>query len=49
MDVIYSHCAGLDVHKRTVVACLLSVTDQGRKVKAYLFTGFWSDSCMSNR
>ena len=23
MDVVYSHCAGLDVHKRTVVACVL--------------------------
>jgi transposase len=34
MDVIYSHCAGLDVHKQTVVACLLSVSDNGRKVKA---------------
>ena len=34
MDVIYSHCAGLDVHKRTVVACRLSVADNGRKVKA---------------
>lgn len=34
MDVIYSHCAGLDVHKRTVVACLLSVSDNVRKVKA---------------
>ncbi len=34
MEVIYSHCAGLDVHKRTVVACRLSVSDNGRKTKA---------------
>src|SRR5215210_2788302 len=24
MEVLYSHCAGLDVHKRTVVACRLT-------------------------
>ncbi len=24
MDVLYTHCAGLDVHKRTVVACCLT-------------------------
>lgn len=34
MDVIYAHCAGLDVHKRTVVACQLSVSETGRKTKA---------------
>jgi hypothetical protein len=22
MQVVYQHCAGLDVHKKTVVACL---------------------------
>lgn len=30
---MYSHCAGLDVHKKTVVTCRLSVDGQGRKVK----------------
>ncbi len=34
MDVIYRCCAGLDVHKQTVVACLLRVADNGRKTKA---------------
>jgi hypothetical protein len=24
MDVIYSRCCGLDIHKKTVVACLLT-------------------------
>ncbi len=24
MEVVYSYCAGLDVHKRTVVACVLT-------------------------
>lgn len=23
MDVVYSHCCGLDIHKKTVVACLI--------------------------
>ena len=33
MEVLYSHCAGLDVHKKTVVACRLSVDGKGHKVK----------------
>ena len=24
MDVVYSHCCGLDIHKRTIMACLLT-------------------------
>ena len=27
MDVIYSCCCGLDVHKKTVVACLITSTE----------------------
>lgn len=27
MEVLYPHCAGLDVHKDTVVACVRHVTD----------------------
>lgn len=33
MEVTYSHCAGLDVHKRTVVACRLSINPKGHRVK----------------
>ena len=29
MQVLYTHCAGLDVHKRTVVACCLTPDPQG--------------------
>jgi transposase len=29
MQVLYTHCAGLDVHKKVVVACLLSPNPQG--------------------
>jgi transposase len=31
MDVIYTHCAGLDVHKKTVVACCMTPGPQGEK------------------
>jgi hypothetical protein len=27
MEILYPHCAGLDVHKDTVVACARHVTD----------------------
>ncbi len=29
MDVLYTHCAGLDVHKKSVVACVLTPTAAG--------------------
>ncbi len=29
MQILYTHCAGLDVHKRTVVACCLTPDAQG--------------------
>jgi transposase len=31
MDVVYSHCAGLDVHKKTVVACCITPGPKGEK------------------
>lgn len=33
MEVTYPNCAGLDVHKKTVVACCLSQSDLGKLVK----------------
>src|SRR5690242_4791081 len=33
MDVLYTHCAGLDVHKKTIVACLLTPGSRGRSAK----------------
>ncbi len=30
MDVVYQHCAGLDVHKKTIVACCLLSVPHGR-------------------
>lgn len=34
MEVCYARCCGLDVHKRTVVACLLTPGEGGRPCKA---------------
>ena len=36
MQVLYSHCAGLDVHKKTVVAC--ARLTKGRKVERHVET-----------
>jgi transposase len=33
MDVVYSHCCGLDVHKREMVACLLTPGTDGEPVR----------------
>lgn len=33
MDVLYARCAGLDVHKKTIVACLLTPGSRGRPIK----------------
>ena len=33
MDVTYSHCAGLDVHKKSVVACCLTPSPTGELVR----------------
>lgn len=32
MDVIYTHCAGLDVHKKSVVVCCMTAGPQGEKL-----------------
>lgn len=34
MDVMYTHCCGLDVHKKNVVACTL--TPEGKEVRTFL-------------
>ena len=31
MDITYTHCAGLDVHKKTVVACCITPGSKGEK------------------
>src|SRR5438874_1060260 len=44
MDVVYRRCSGLDIHKRTVVACLLLLDESGqKKQKKREFGTFRSD------
>ena len=44
MQIVYSHCAGLDVHKKTVVACRIATTPTGRVVQqTRTFTTMTSD------
>ena len=31
MEVVYSHCAGLDVHKDSVTACVVWAEEKGKK------------------
>ena len=33
MDVVYRRCCGLDVHKKMVVVCLLSLDERGQRQK----------------
>ena len=33
MDILHTHCAGLDIHKKTVVACRFSLDANGKKVQ----------------
>ncbi|MDN4183486.1 MULTISPECIES: IS110 family transposase [Bacillaceae] len=33
MDVVYSHCCGLDVHKKNVVACV--ITPEGKEIRTF--------------
>ena len=33
MDVVYTHCCGLDIHKKTVVACLITSTEGQEPIK----------------
>lgn len=39
MEILYPNCAGLDVHKKTVVACGLTLTEHGQKEKAVVTFG----------
>ena len=44
MEVVYRRCCGLDVHKRTVVACLLLLDESGQRTqKKREFGTFRSD------
>lgn len=39
MQVMYSHCCGLDIHKKLIVACLLTLDEEGHFHKEILSFG----------
>ncbi len=47
MDLLYRCCAGLDVHKRTVVACLLRTVADGRPSKELRSFGTMTDDLLA--
>jgi transposase len=46
MDTLHPHCAGLDVHKDTVVACVRHVSANGRVTKAVRTFATWTASLL---
>jgi transposase len=47
VDVVYTHCCGLDVHKRTVVACLITPGPDGRPVKSIQTFGTMTEELLA--
>ncbi len=46
MDVVYPRCCGLDLHKRTVVACLLTPGPRGKPIKQVRTFGTMTDDLL---
>lgn len=46
MEVVYSRCAGLDVHKKTVAACLITPSDGDRPKKEIRTFGTMTDEIL---
>jgi transposase len=47
MEVVYPYCCGLDVHKRTVVACLMVPSPDGRPRKQVRTFGTMTDDLLA--
>ena len=47
MDVLYARCAGLDVHKRKVVACVLVTPERGAPTKTVRTFGTLADDVLA--
>ncbi len=47
MDVVYPRCCGLDLHKRTIVACLLTPGPRGKPLKAVRTFGTMTDDLLA--
>ena len=47
MDVLYSHCCGIDVHKQTAVACVVMQGPSGRPTKEIRTFGTMTDELLA--
>src|ERR687883_1740731 len=47
MDVLYPRCAGLDVHKKTVLACVLVTPERGAPHKMVRTFGTLADEVLA--
>src|ERR671937_585131 len=47
MEVLYARCAGLDVHKKKVVACVLVTTERGAPTKTVRTFGTLADDVLA--
>jgi transposase len=47
MDVIYAKCAGLDVHKKTIMACVIVPGPKGKPQKAVRAFGTMTDDVLA--
>ena len=47
MDVVYPRCCGLDLHKRTVVACLLTPGPRAKPIKEVRTFGTMTDDLLA--
>ena len=46
MDIVHSHCAGLDVHKKTVVACRIIPSEEKGWIKEIKTFGTFTDELL---
>jgi transposase len=47
MEVLYSHCCGIDVHKQTAVACVVVQAATGRATKEIRTFGTMTDELLA--
>jgi len=47
VDVVYSRCAGLDIHKKTVVACVIVPSPKGKPHKTIRTFGTMTDELLA--
>ena len=47
MDVVYSRCAGLDIHKKTIMACVIVPGPKGKPQKTIQAFGTMTDDIVA--